>query len=122
MLTNILNSAFFTAFALSAMLQYNDPDPLAWMIIYSGAACMCVAKYLNKLPLWLPPTLLLISLFWIGALLPGIVGQVSWAEIFESISMRTKAVEEAREIGGLAFIALWALVLTLSSRKLTAPD
>jgi Transmembrane family 220, helix len=117
MLTNILNIAFFLAFALSAIVQYNDPDSLLWIIIYSAAACMCLGQYFKKPPAWLPPLLLAVSLAWIGLLVPNIAGQVSWGEIFESISMKTKAVEEAREIGGLAIIALWALVLLANARR-----
>jgi hypothetical protein len=38
---------------------------------------------------------------------------VSWAEIVESISMKTEAVEEAREVGGLALVLLWSVVLAV---------
>ena len=40
------------------------------------------------------------------------VGQVSLEEVFASISMQTKAVEEAREVGGLFLVALWSGVLS----------
>lgn len=108
----VFNSLFLLAYLLSAAVQYNDPDNLVWITIYLAAAWMCIARFRNKLPRWLPLSLLTISLVWMGALLPSVVGQVSIQEIIESISMRTKAVEEAREIGGLAFVAIWAAVLT----------
>lgn len=113
MLLTLLNALFFTAYLLSAAVQYNDPDALAWIIIYLAAAGMCLAQFLKKQPKWLPPLLLAASLLWIGMLLPSIIGQVTPEEVFESISMKTKAVEEAREIGGLLFVALWAAALTV---------
>jgi len=111
-----LNSFFLVAYLLSALVQYNDPDALPWIAIYLAATGMCVAEYRKKQPSWLPPLLLGFSGLWIVFLLPAIVGQVSFAEIFESISMQTRAVEEAREIGGLGLITLWAAVLTFRKK------
>jgi len=117
MAISILNSLFLLAYLLSAAVQYNDPDSLPWIAIYLAAAGMCIARFRNKLPRWMPLTLLTISLVWIGSLLPNVVGQVSMQDIIESISMRTKEIEEAREIGGLAFVAVWAAVLTHRNRR-----
>lgn len=113
MVFSSLNILFLLAFLLSAAVQYNDPDPLLWAAIYLSASAMCLAKIRKRRLTWLPPMLLLISLGWIFALLPSIVGQVSVAEIVESISMKTRAVEEAREIGGLLLVALWAVIVML---------
>jgi hypothetical protein len=113
MATTVFNAIFLIAFLLSALVQYNDPDALPWILIYLAAAAMCILQTLARCPRWLPVTLLIVSLGWMGALLPAIVGQVSPAEVFESISMRTRAVEEAREIGGLALVAAWSAVLAL---------
>jgi hypothetical protein len=109
----VLNAIFLIVYLLCAVVQYNDPDALPWALIYLSAGAMCVLEAGNRQANWLPPTLLAISLVWIGFLLPGIIGQVSLEKIFASISMKTKAVEEAREIGGLLLIVFWAGVLTL---------
>ena len=105
------NIFFLVAYLLSALVQYNDPDALPWILIYLAAGCMCAAHFRQRLPRWLPTSLLFISLVWIGTLLPDIVGQVSLADVVESLSMKTRAVEQAREIGGLALIAIWSAVL-----------
>jgi hypothetical protein len=118
MIIAVLNVLFLLAFLLSAAVQYNDPDPLQWAAIYLAAAGMCALQMRNKLPRWLPLALLLTSVAWIGMLLPSIVGQVSLAEVFESITMKTKAVEEAREIGGLILVGLWAAALVYRERRL----
>lgn len=110
-LYTVLNTLFLVAYVLSALVQYNDPDALPWIAIYIASAIMCISYYRRRLPRWMAPTLLVISLLWIGTLLPAVAGQVSLSEIFESLSMRTRSVEEAREIGGLALVAIWAAVL-----------
>ena len=85
--------------------------------MYLAAAAMCAAQYRQQPPRWLPRAMLLISVVWIIILLPSIVGKVSLAEIFASIRMQTKAVEEAREIGGLFLVGVWAAVLTYRQRQ-----
>ena len=116
MLFKFLNLAFFAAFALSAAVQYNDPDALMWVAVYLAAALMCLLQYRNiRLP-WLCSALFVIALVWIATLLTGIVGSVSIEEVFKSIRMQSEAVEEAREIGGLALVALWAGVLIYYQR------
>ena len=112
MLITILNALFLVAYLLSAVVQYNDPDGLLWIVIYLAAALMCIGALRRKLPKWYPWTLLVISLVWIGWLLPNILGKVSPGELVESISMRTREIEEAREIGGLVLVAIWAGVLS----------
>jgi hypothetical protein len=116
-----LNLLFLTSFVLSAIVQYNDPDALIWIAIYVAAAGMCLAQHLNHQPRWLPPLLLVICLIWIAWLLPSIIGQVSLAEVVESISMQTRAVEEAREIGGLAIVAFWAICITIRQYQTRLP-
>ncbi len=86
------------------------------MLIYLAAAAMCIAWFSHRLPRWCPTLLLVVSLVWIGTLLPSVVGKVSPGDIVESLSMKTQSVEEAREIGGLALVALWSAVLMTHRR------
>ena len=79
--------------------------------LYIAATVMCLIGYRDQSVKPLAPVLLFICLVWIALLLPAL-GPVSVAEIIESVSMQTQAVEEAREIGGLALVALWAAVVT----------
>ena len=85
--------------------------------MYLLAVTMCVAQWLGRQPKWLPRLLLALSLVWAGSLLPEILGQVPWSDIFDSLSMKTREVEEAREIGGLLLIAIWAGVLSIQQRR-----
>ena len=95
------------------MVQYNDPDSLPWVAIYLSAAAMCLLVIRKQYLTWLPPVLLLVSLSWILVLLPSIVGQVSVTEIVASITMKTREVEEAREVGGLLLVAIWASMVMI---------
>lgn len=116
-LFNLCNAFFLLAFLLSAAVQYNDPDPVRWTAIYAAAAALCLAQWLTVLPRRVPAALLVVCLAWIGSLLPKVVGAVSVSEVFDSITMRTRAVEEAREIGGLLLVALWSAVLAYRRRR-----
>ncbi|MFT4614391.1 MAG: hypothetical protein ACI9NT_001536 [Bacteroidia bacterium] len=111
MTIKLFNTLFLAAYLLSALAQYNDPDALRWIIIYLAAAAMCVAAYRDSGSRPIAIALLLASLTWAAVLLPSL-GGASLTDIFESVSMKTKAVEEAREIGGLCFVAVWAAVLS----------
>ena len=117
MIYSVLNAFFLLSYLASTLVQYNDPDPWGWIAIYLAAAGMCVAWFSRRLPSWCPALLLVTSLLWIGALLPSVVGKVSPEAIAESISMKTQSVEEAREIGGLALVAIWSAVLLLHKRQ-----
>lgn len=118
MVMRVANGLFLAAFALSAIAQFNDPDALPWIALYTAAAAMCLAWQLRSTPPAMPILLLVISLAWLGSLLPAL-GGVSLDDLFASVSMRTREVEEAREIGGLALVALWSAIL-LHRGRLTA--
>ena len=115
MALRIFNTIFLLAFVASAVVQYNDTDALPWVIVYLAASMLCVLAYSDN-PVHLVAALLgAVSVAWIAILLPGLEG-VSLDAIFESGSMQTRAVEEAREIGGLALVAIWAGVLAVVRR------
>ena len=112
----LLNSLFMAAFTLSAVVQYNDPDALVWIVIYLAAAVMCITHFHSARLKWLPPLLMAISFVWIGTLMTSIVGKVSLTDIFASITMKTREVEEAREIGGLLLVLVWSGFLSYRQR------
>lgn len=117
------NWLFLAAFLTSAAVQYNDPDAFWWSTVYLAAAALCLDQLLRRQFGWLALPLLLISLCWSLWLLPSIVGQVSWQDVTASIQMKTEAVEEAREIGGLLLVSLWSgVVLRHLSRNRITPE
>jgi hypothetical protein len=116
MATTVLNAIFLIIYLLCAAVQYNDTDAILWICWYLAAASMCIVEFRLEPPRWPPWVLAVISVAWIGTLLPSIVGQVSLEDIFTSISMKTDTAEQAREIGGLLLVGLWAGVLSYRER------
>ncbi|MDG2045826.1 MAG: transmembrane 220 family protein [Halioglobus sp.] len=115
MTSTLLNTIFLIIYLLCAAVQYNDPDRIVWISLYLAAAGMCIAEFRPEPPRWPPRVLGLISVTWIGTLLPSIVGQATLEDIFTSITMTTNAIEQAREIGGLLLVGLWAGALSYRS-------
>lgn len=107
-------------FFLSAALQYNDPDPVAWMLMWAAAGVVCLAYTLGRLPVAVALLVGLVALAWSLTLLPGIIqnaDSIYWNEVFMQASMSNLTVEWVRELGGLLIIVLWMLVLSITNRK-----
>jgi hypothetical protein len=102
-----------TLFLFAAAVQYNDPDPLRWMAIYGLAALACVLSLARRLLRLVPVLVGLGAVAWAGTLAPGVIGRVSVEELFQSYSMLSGTVEEAREMGGLLIVAVWMGLLAL---------
>ncbi|MGB5371562.1 MAG: transmembrane 220 family protein [Flavobacteriaceae bacterium] len=91
---------------VSAVLQYNDPDPLIWIIIYGLAALASIAFALDRLPNW--PLMVLGVVYALGFL-------AVFPEEFVGFSLSSgdwKNVEEGRESFGLLILALVLLLFS----------
>ncbi|HEY4176357.1 MAG TPA: transmembrane 220 family protein [Kofleriaceae bacterium] len=105
---------FMAAFyVFSVVVQYNDPDPIRWMLIYGAAMIISIL-----LPLRRPaarqaalPGLAVgaICLVWGAILVAGIWGKVTLGDIPKHMSEKGGAVEEEREAGGMLIEAVWLL-------------
>lgn len=111
------NRLMTVLFLIAAVLQYNDPDPLRWMAIYGLAALACLLALAGWLPRPLSALVGLAALAWAATLAPAVVGRVSIGELFESFTMKSQSVEEAREMGGLLVVAAWMAVLALRGAR-----
>ena len=103
---------FLTAlFALFAVVQFNDPDPIVWVIIYSSVAVIsgfaAVGKYNKNVIL----TVIGICIVWMLTLVPGVVEWVNegMPSITGSMKAESPYIEYLREFLGL-FIMLLALL------------
>ncbi len=105
-------------FVASAVVQYNDPDPLVWILIYGlAAAASLAAVSWNRA--WLLSSIVgVVAIVWSVAIVPHFFGKVGFSEIFESMTMKSVEVEYAREFGGLLIVAAWMAVVTLVSLKM----
>jgi hypothetical protein len=102
-------------FATSAVLQFNDPDPLPWVAVYGAAAGLawCAARARPQPVLAL--LLCTVAGAWALALAMRVNGPVPLPELF-SFGMARPSVELAREIAGLGLVVLW--LATTSVRAL----
>jgi hypothetical protein len=104
----VLDALMAALFALAAVVQFNDPDPVRWAVLY-GLSCL-----LSLGPLFgrrVPPlacaavggAALAWGLWWMAA---G-PGTGAYARMFDAWEMRSMAIEEAREASGLLLVAAW---------------
>ncbi len=107
-------------FALSLIVQYNDPDPFAWMAIYGLATISCLI-FINRSASWIFPALTgTIALTWSLLLFPPLFASpdpLVWKDVFIDAAMKTSTVEYVREIGGLWIVLGWMAVLTICALK-----
>ena len=110
MLKKILAILFGLAFLSFVAMQYNDPDPAAWMAIYGVAAILCFLAAFNKAPH---------AALWIAIILCVAGGIYMWPEKYEGLSVGggdIKNIEEAREALGLLMIAVVFLGFILADK------
>ena len=106
----VFNIIFSVLFVISAVLQYNDPDPYLWIPLYLYGAWLCFKAFRNQFD---------IKLYWIGLavylsyavfLFFDKTGVLSWAfeHDAENIAQSMKAakpwIEETREFFGLLIL------------------
>lgn len=108
----ILNLLFALCFVASALLQYNDPDPVQWMGIYGVAAGVCVAWWRGT-PRILPLSLSLAALVWAGVIARGVKLDVPVGQALFDWGMKSGGSEELRETGGLLIVAVWMAIITV---------
>ncbi|MBL7805708.1 MAG: transmembrane 220 family protein [Saprospiraceae bacterium] len=105
-------------FVLFALVQYNDPDPLQWILLYGGVAVLysLAARgrvYRQGVWLWL-----LAALVWAATLLPAFLAWIDMGEpsIVESMKAEKPWVELTREFLGLTLAALACAGLLWNTR------
>ena len=99
-----ITAGFFCAvFILSAAVQWNDPDPLAWIALYGLAATLAGAGAIGRLPvgpnIGAAGLFVLLTLLW----MPSLGGARS--EAFTSFELKASRDERPRETVGLAICA-----------------
>ena len=112
------NVFFIILFLLSALLQYNDPDPLIWIAIYLYGATLCLLALKGRYNIILYVAGLLIYVSYAAYLFFSDTGVLNWIKEHdaENIAQSMKAtkpwIEETREFFGL-IILIAALVINM---------
>lgn len=105
-----LSWAMAALLALSAALQYNDPDPARWVAIYGAGAIVSALLPTTRRVAVLALGVGLISAAWAIALIHEVWGVVAVSDLTSKMSEKGGAVEVGREAGGLVIQAVWLLV------------
>lgn len=111
LLFKVLGYLFTVLFAIGAVLQYNDPDALLWVIIYSIAALVSFRFALNRIEYKVP--LLLGLIFFVGFL-------YLYPSDFQGFDMNDGdiiTVELGREAFGLLIISIVLLVFAFRLKR-----
>lgn len=118
----LLNAFFVIIFSISAVIQYNDPDPLLWIAIYGYGALVCLLAIFRKDNRMLHYAGIVLFLSYALYLFFIPDGVVSWItrhgaeNITGSMSDEKPWVESTREFFGLLILS-FALLLNLIFRK-----
>ena len=114
----IVHWIFAVLFTISALLQYNDPDPIRWIAIYTVACAVSLAMYIKR---WVVPAVplavLVIASVWAMAIAFGGPAASEYEHMFDAWEMKSPSVEEAREASGLLIVAVWMIVLLVRARR-----
>ncbi len=121
MLFRIANWVMIAAFLFSVAVQYNDPDPVRWILIYGLAALACILKVRRRLRWYFPAAVGVTAFGWAASIAPRVIGKTAFGEMFQAFEMINSVVEEAREMGGLLIVAAWMVVLVFVSKHDRTP-
>jgi hypothetical protein len=118
---NLLLALMFVAFAY---LQFNDPDPIVWILIYGSMAVICALAAFGITPRVVMGIMLVIFVAYSFAFLDGLTewfAQPDRSVLFDDVlKMQYPYIEESREFLGLMIcVTVLAIHLLLSIRKQT---
>lgn len=111
------NAVMGLLFLVGAIVQWNDPDPLGWILIYLSAAFACAT--FRRIP-WSRHTALVTAVAgfaWGARIVSEMPRWVTPSQMFEPMESRGGAVELAREVWGLGIIVLWMLLLAWQAKS-----
>jgi len=113
-----LNWVMSALFLLAVVVQFNDPDPVRWIAIYSVALVVCLMVALRgRVPIVVPVIVLAVAIAW-GVMTMGDVPNANtYTHMFDAWEMQSVSVEQAREASGLLIAAAWMLVMVIAQLR-----
>ena len=102
-IANLIVSALFLVFAI---LQFNDPDPGLWIIIYLLVSFLCGFAAFGIYFRYVTISGMVLSFIWAMVLFPSVIElftEHNPAEIVETMKAEKTYIEESRESLGLLF-------------------
>ena len=113
------NGLFALIFVYFIIVQFNDPDPIFWVLIHSYALLVVILLILGKAKKYFLYGGIAIFAVLAATLIPGVIDYYNasnYGEIFSEMAKERMYVEESREFFGL-IIAMIPLVVNLVKWK-----
>jgi len=95
---------------LCVALQYNDPDPIRWMVMYGAGAIASVLLPRKRVAAAVAAVVGLVALVWAAMLIYEVWGVVALSDLANKMSEKGGAVEVEREAGGLLIEGVWLAI------------
>jgi hypothetical protein len=111
----LVNRIMAGLFLLSAALQYNDPDPWRWTLLYAAAAAACLLAGRSRLASWLAAAVAAVTLVWAASLSP-ILPEVRPTDLVKTMKAENPTIELGREFLGLVIVLAWMILLLVVTR------
>lgn len=105
-------------FFLSALLQFNDPNPLPWILIYllaAGASGLCALLKLFCAQI-VGGLVLLVGLISEIPYIRVAAWQTPWTDLTREWKMTSESVVDGREFYALLWIIGWMVVVVVTAR------
>ena len=118
-----VGAVFVAVFGLCVAVQFNDPDPAAWIAIYAAAGLVCALLAFGAVgKRAVVPAVVVgaVALVWLLTLLPSAVSFLQSNKEPVNFTMKTGDAEEeeAREAGGLALVVAACAFVAGAARRL----
>lgn len=106
-------------FALSVLIQFNDPNPLVWILIYLAAAITTGLAALNKLPCAkiLSGIVFAIVLLWEIKYIQLGAWRVRFLDLTQEWHMTNELIVLGREFYALIWVGGWMAAVFLTARS-----
>jgi len=114
-LWTLANAVMLLAFAFSVVVQFNDPDPFLWATIYTAATLVCAFELRRRVDVLVPAGIAAVAVTWAVTIAPRVLGHVPFTAMFAEFEMANTAIEESREMYGLALIAIWMVAVAAAA-------
>jgi len=112
----LANWIFGLLFLVAAVLQWNDPDPLRWFLVYLGAAVASLFSTYWQGAWKLAVAVGAAGALWAATLVPHLVKGFDFANLFATMKAENPEIEVTREFLGLLIIVGWMLAVVVFSR------
>lgn len=115
-----INAGMGILFLISAVIQFNDPDPARWIVLWAAAAVACWFRGRVRWDWLLAGAVCAAALLWAGLLAPAALPGLQLGDLAMKMKAETPQIELGRELLGLLIVAVWmAILVFVGSRPKT---